>query len=266
MTDQRSLRQEAVAHLEAVRRNGFTIIPDVLTPAEVQRYRASVERLYATDPGVVAKRQDACDLFHVENLVSKAKLFENFFLNDRVYPIVIQLVGEDCVLKDVWSLGLPPGGGVSGKSGKVFGSLHIEDPYPLGSPVLSVITSYPLVDFTADNGSTRVVPGSHLWGRLPTAERPESEIGVDVRAGDCLMFVGSLWHATGVNQTQQIRSSMAACFGVPWVKPFFDFTRTLPQEFVDRLSDEQRRLFGFLSQPPYVERWRWDAERGCPRE
>lgn len=46
----------------------------------------------------------------------------------------------------------------------------------------------------------QVIPGSHLWG--PDRAPKVSEIGyATMQKGDCLAFLGSLYHAGGQNST-----------------------------------------------------------------
>ncbi|KAK0114318.1 hypothetical protein ONS95_013812 [Cadophora gregata] len=71
--------------------------------------------------------------------------------------------------------------------------------YRVGSDVeLSFLI--PGVATTIENGATQVIPGSHLWGadRIPKID----EIGYAVmEKGDCLAFLGGLYHAGGQNST-----------------------------------------------------------------
>ena len=56
-------------------------------------------------------------------------------------------------------------------------------------------------DFTAENGGTLVIPGSHLWDDERKPERVEA-IPTIMKAGSALIFLGSTFHAGGANTTQ----------------------------------------------------------------
>ena len=60
-----------------------------------------------------------------------------------------------------------------------------------------------LDDFTADNGATRIVPGSHLR----RAGKPEAAEAVpaEMPAGSVLLFSGRLYHGAGANTTGRPR-------------------------------------------------------------
>jgi hypothetical protein len=55
-------------------------------------------------------------------------------------------------------------------------------------------------DFTAENGGTLVIPGSHRWDDDRKPERSEA-IPTVMKAGSALIFLGSTFHAGGANTT-----------------------------------------------------------------
>ena len=61
-----------------------------------------------------------------------------------------------------------------------------------------------------ENGATRVVPGSHLFGRHPDAERDRAVTSVAAEGppGCGIVTDGRLWHGTGANRTNADRSAM----------------------------------------------------------
>lgn len=74
----------------------------------------------------------------------------------------------------------------------------------------------PLDDATVDNGTVRVVPGSHLRGVVPHVKREGSNdleaqvdeadsIAIEVPAGSIVAFSSRTLHATGANETDKPR-------------------------------------------------------------
>jgi ectoine hydroxylase-related dioxygenase (phytanoyl-CoA dioxygenase family) len=79
-------------------------------------------------------------------------------------------------------------------------------------------TIWMLDDFTAENGATRVVPGSHRWGRRPqevladpAAPHPD-EILVTGRAGGVVIMNAHAWHGGTANRTARPRLAMHAFY------------------------------------------------------
>jgi ectoine hydroxylase-related dioxygenase (phytanoyl-CoA dioxygenase family) len=79
-------------------------------------------------------------------------------------------------------------------------------------------TVWLLDDFTPDNGTLRVVPGSHRWGRLPQqaladplADHP-GQVLLTGRAGDLMVLNAHLWHAGTANRTSRPRTALHAFY------------------------------------------------------
>ena len=52
-------------------------------------------------------------------------------------------------------------------------------------------------DFTAANGATLVIPGSHKWD--DERMQQEEAVSAEMSAGDALFFIGSTYHGGGKN-------------------------------------------------------------------
>jgi ectoine hydroxylase-related dioxygenase (phytanoyl-CoA dioxygenase family) len=82
----------------------------------------------------------------------------------------------------------------------------------------------PLDDATIDNGTVRVVPGSHLQGIVPherhagsndlAAEVAEQGVALEVPAGSIVAFSSRTLHATGANRTDKPRRVYLAQYTV----------------------------------------------------
>ena len=81
-----------------------------------------------------------------------------------------------------------------------------------------------LDDMTHENGATRVVPGSHRFGRLPRGSIAQplghhpDEIVIEARAGDVVVTSAHLWHGGTRNVSGRRRRVAIAQFaraGVP---------------------------------------------------
>src|SRR5204863_1400568 len=109
-------------------------------------------------------------------------------------------------------------------------------------------TVWMLDDFTSENGATRVIPGSHKWGRRPQhvledprAPHPE-EILVLGRAGSIAVMNSHAWHGGTANRTAAPRLAMHA-FYCRRDKPQQQYQKQLVRpEVQDRLSAEVRAI------------------------
>lgn len=69
-------------------------------------------------------------------------------------------------------------------------------------------------DFTAENGATIVVPGSHLSGREPDQELDADAAWTpaEAPAGSFIALDGRVWHSTGENRTNRARIGLTTNF------------------------------------------------------
>lgn len=132
--------------------------------------------------------------------------------------------------------------------------LHIDSKLPGCEFALSVQVLYMLDDFTANNGATRIVPGSHLTKSFPeNGKTYPNEILATAPRGSVLIFHAGLWHGSGSNMTEGDRWAMILTYGRWWTKPSFDFNRNMPAELYNQLSDEQKEVMGYRFNPPADE-------------
>jgi len=122
-----------------------------------------------------------------------------------------------------------------------------EDPFkffPLPRPNLVLATMWAISDFTADNGGTLLVPGSHRWdaGRSP---EPDEVVSAEMPAGSVLVWLGGTLHAAGANVTSdQWRYGVILSYSLGWLRQEENQYLDVPREVVAGFSPEFRRLTG----------------------
>jgi ectoine hydroxylase-related dioxygenase (phytanoyl-CoA dioxygenase family) len=101
-----------------------------------------------------------------------------------------------------------------------------------------------LDDFTAENGATSIIPGSHLWSdaRIPTREEMIPAI---MPAGSMVYFLNTLWHSGGANTTSVPRRSLTVQYCQPWIRTFENFTVAMGWEDLDAVPKKLLALMGF---------------------
>jgi ectoine hydroxylase-related dioxygenase (phytanoyl-CoA dioxygenase family) len=104
-----------------------------------------------------------------------------------------------------------------------------------------------LNDFTDANGGTRIVPGSHLWGRHPdpVLDADVETIAAEGPAGTAVITDGRVWHGTGANTTNDDRWALLVTFCGPQFRPQENYTVGLSDEMYDAASERVRALLGF---------------------
>jgi len=105
-------------------------------------------------------------------------------------------------------------------------------------------TIWALTDFTADNGATRVVPGSHRWeaGRQPEASEVCQAV---MRAGSVLLYSGSVIHSGGENRTREVRMGLNITYCLGWLRQEENQFLSCPPEIAATLPQDLQALLGY---------------------
>jgi ectoine hydroxylase-related dioxygenase (phytanoyl-CoA dioxygenase family) len=127
--------------------------------------------------------------------------------------------------------------------------LHREEdlfPYfPLPRPNLILASMWAISDFTAANGGTQIVPGSHRWGADRRAE-PDEVIRAEMRAGSVLFWLGGTLHGAGANATEDDwRYGIVLTYTLGWLRQEENQHVSMPLADVLELPEAVRTRLGF---------------------
>jgi ectoine hydroxylase-related dioxygenase (phytanoyl-CoA dioxygenase family) len=116
--------------------------------------------------------------------------------------------------------------------------------FPKPRPELLVSVNLALTDFTADNGATVVIPGSHRWepDRKP---KPEESTKAIMPRGSALLYTGNILHGGGANETDETRIGLYCGLTLSWLRPLENHLITSGIETLRNLPEEARTLCGF---------------------
>lgn len=101
-----------------------------------------------------------------------------------------------------------------------------------------------LTDFTAENGATRVVPGSQTW---PWEQRAPSEMVVqaEMSAGSVLLYTGSVLHSGGQNRSNVSRLGLNITYCLGWLRQEENQYLSCPPHIARHLEPELQELLGY---------------------
>jgi hypothetical protein len=194
----------APAASSAIERDGFAVLPGVLTPSEVERLRTEIDDLFvALAP---ARNRTDRDEFRYEALNHSAAC-QAVVAHPGILAVVEPLLGDDChvIANTAWRN--PPE--FTGGFWHCDAGPHV--PRPEGVPwddripypIFAIGAHVYVRDCTRADGPTAVVPGSHRSGRLPPVDRLDDldltydgrpPAVVEARAGDVALFASDAWH------------------------------------------------------------------------
>lgn len=117
--------------------------------------------------------------------------------------------------------------------------------FPVALPPWSLNVNIPMIDFSEENGSTEVWPGTHLQpldDSLGQRCKAMASVRLNARVGDLILRDPRVWHRGMPNQTPAIRSLIQLIYCRPWYRlpvPPLD----LESGWADSLSDHAKRIF-----------------------
>jgi ectoine hydroxylase-related dioxygenase (phytanoyl-CoA dioxygenase family) len=254
---------EFVIHTEAMRRDGFAILPGSLTHDECDAARRELDRLWADrEPG------------GFECLFNKARIFERFYQIPTLLRFIRHFLGEDAFMSSMHGSILEPGSGAGGlhADGAITGHLRdasmavADGGRRITSHVIALNTIHCISDFTSSNGATQLVPGSHLNELL---EIPEGSIDKACIAaatrGSTIVFNANAWHGTSENRTAERRHAVLSPWRRFWTRGEYELPRLVRPDVLERAGADGRRIFAIDALEPYLELWQWDRRTGAPK-
>jgi hypothetical protein len=124
-------------------------------------------------------------------------------------------------------------------------SLHVDlleegDEWPLVGFIVMVD------DFTAGNGATQFVPGSHRWHSVPdgAAEPRADAVLACGSAGSVIVYSGSVWHDHSENRTDAPRRSLQGAYVRRDAAPATDWTACMRPDTLRRISPLAKSVLG----------------------
>jgi ectoine hydroxylase-related dioxygenase (phytanoyl-CoA dioxygenase family) len=116
-------------------------------------------------------------------------------------------------------------------------------PFPKGYEV-QCNTLWAMNDFTAENGATRLIPGSHRFeDRLSFQERDTEP--AEMGAGSVLFYTGALYHGGGANRTSAVRYGLNITYARAWLRQEENQYLAVPRAIAKELPLPLLRLMGY---------------------
>lgn len=192
---------------DALDRDGYVVLNGVLDTVSVAAMRSSIEESLEIARRDLTKKHGGT--LHLDDIVDAGAAFDPAWSSPRLLAAVAHVLGADFRLSAAGFRGPRPGYGAQ--------ALHADD-VPIGAadPYRVATAIVPLVDFTARNGATRVVPGSHRdplrdASTEPGVPHPRERV-ITARAGDAIVFNGHLWHSGTKNESDARRDALQIAY------------------------------------------------------
>jgi ectoine hydroxylase-related dioxygenase (phytanoyl-CoA dioxygenase family) len=224
-----------------LQRDGFVVLPGLMSPQALERARRDIGALMAEAEWGTGF--DGTRTRRVWALIARTRCMDEAALDPLVQELVEREIGTGSQFGLTQATQIHPG-----QRAQV---LHYEQGvYPLPRDREVMLQSiWALDDFTAANGATLIVPGSHRrdGGRPDAGEA----IPAEMPAGSVLLMSGRLWHGAGPNVADQPRLGVLMDFIQPWLRPCDAHTLSGDLDEVRGLPVRLQELLGFNQATPY---------------
>jgi len=236
------LTDEEVSRLTAaIEAEGYAIVPDAIPRDFLEALTATIDRLLV-DLKISYGGNNFLG-FHTRrifNLLARDEIFRSVPTFGRVLPVVERILDSECLLSSLTAIEMNPR--------ETRQPLHCDDGshgMPRPGPPSILIATWALTDFTADNGGTHLVPGSHRFDRRPRRGDTPDTVQVEMPAGSILFYDGSLWHGGGANASAGRRMGIVNNYCAGFLRQEECQLLALPREQVAGFSPRLRRLVGY---------------------
>ena len=252
---------EIEAQVEQFHRDGFLVLPEILSRSEVGALREGVERAFAEPNEEAALYGEMMQRIWRPKMFEQGPEFEALIDHAGLIDLVEAILGSDCHIIANSALRTGPGEGIS--------FWHADEtvrfPRPRGVPLDSRISvpcwvaniNYYLCDVDEELGPTQFIPGSHRSGRSPEGE----DIGEDGDptyegkgvfsavgpAGTAVLWHDQTWHRGAPNRSKdRTRWVQQAPYAKRFISQrFYPFVNYhLPEAILERANPRRKRLLG----------------------
>ncbi len=230
MNIERSARQ--------VREDGYTVVPDFLGEERLEALRRGLAPVFE-EIGSRMTDDYGQQTIHTHNLLAKTRAVDELLMDDGLLGLVEAVLGPDYQVSGVAAMRPGPG--------DLRQRMHQDDGhYPLARPHVPLIanTLIALDPFTAENGATEIVPGSHRSADPVDPDVPT--FTVEMPAGALFLWDGAVWHRGGGNSTDSgYRRSINFNFNLAWLKQRENQYVGVPWEVVVGMPEKLQALIGY---------------------
>ena len=204
--------------------NGYLLIPDALTPAElaeVRRAADAAEARWRADPSLPGTRIP--EFLEIEGIMEYHPLLFDLVEHPRLLPLIREVLGADLSIIDHAYYITPPGGALDGEAWHTDVRTRVRGVNHAGSTMM-VRLMIALSDVGEDGGATLVLPGTHRQPDdtpIPRVAVPEDMPGavrLTCQAGSAYFFHGNVVHSPGTNRGATTRRVLLYNYGHKWMR------------------------------------------------
>lgn len=220
---------------------GFCIVREAMPREEIVALSDRLDGRFASTPFCVGPfHGERTKRFH--RLLARARESADLVMHAEIMAMVNLALGQWC---DFPEINLTQGVEIHpGAPAQIPHSDQSMWPVPKGEMELCINIFWPLSEFTAQNGATRVWPGTHNgpWDGNDPSDDP---LVCEMLPGDALLVLGSTRHAAGANLSTRPRRAVIVSYCLGWLKAYENQSLAYSADFARTLDPELAALLGY---------------------
>ncbi len=232
---------------ELLQREGYVILERAIDRAATDELAAALAPFEAHRP-MGRNAFEGLRSQRVYSLAGKGAPFLRLAEHPAVIALLDRVLLPNYLLSTAQSIRLHPGEAAQ--------AWHTDDAFYL-SPrphqrSLAISLIWALEDFTADNGATEVIPGSHRWGMEHPETHPFASVAAVMPAGSVLLFDAALFHRGGNNHSPATRLAISIQYCQPYLRTQESQLLIVPPGAARACTDRMRAMLGYSIHPPFL--------------
>ena len=232
-------------HIFNMKTVGYNVISNFFEADQCDFLKEKLESEIKNYTAFDDSERSKLDKYHMHDLLCKDIAFCKTLEDPRLQQLIAPLLGESWIMYAYTSSSLPP-------KGNNYGSrMHVDSPRFITNYSTNLGVIWALDDFTIENGATKILPGSHNTDLIPSEELFEkNHTKLTCKKGSIVVLNARLWHAAGINKTNEFRHALTINMCRPYMKQRMDWVRFIPKEISSKLNSQARRIIGFDTRIP----------------
>ena len=232
--------------LQLLQRDGYCIIPDLVSPMSLQRLEKDLE------PAFEQTRPGRGDFYgyrtkRVGALLRRSSIAAELVLNPTIRALVDAILKPHCD-----TIQLNAAQAIEVQPGEIEQFPHSDQDMWAGIKGVHeylVNVMWPLTGFTTANGATRIYPGTHIDPPHSPEDLGEPAVA-ECAPGAAICFLGSTVHGAGANTTRAARRGVLVGYSLGWLKPYENLWLAYPPEVARTFSRDLAELAGYVQHRP----------------
>ncbi len=244
----------------AIERDGVAIIEGLVPPDVVDRVNGEVDSAVAAadpDDPLFNPVMQAFHGPHTKQVTGVPGLSRSFAIEVMCHPTLLGLC-DRILLPNCARYQLNLGHLLQRGPGATTQMLHRDEAVwsdlPQPHPEVQLASVIAFVDFTRENGATRVVPGSHRWPDrwlLPSQQAvqpqpdPDQIAVAEMPAGSAVVYLGGTIHGGGANTTAAPRRGAHLSYCLGWLRTEENNYLSVPPRLAATLPRQAQEVIGY---------------------